>query len=327
MKIKKIDIVKVEVSMNAMFASLLLTNVIIGGENIGFGLKPAGLLISGTYDVKVGAESFNPKKNDINKGDLIIEADNIKISSLDDLNRVILRDEDNVLNLKIVRDDLILSRDLPLISTGEKIKTGLYVKDELLGVGTVTFYKEETGTYFALGHQARGGEDTCYQNGTLYESSVQGISPSSPGKTGQKNATLNQDEIIGNIKKNTDYGIFGSYYDIDTSGLKYEIAEVDEIALGKAQFITVLDGDKKETFDIEITSINKNQKEKTKTLSLKVIDDKLINKTGGIVAGMSGSPIIQNGKIIGAVTHVITKDPLRGYGIFAKTMLDELDDC
>lgn len=296
MKIKKIDIVKVEVSMNAMFASLLLTNVIIGGENIGFGLKPAGLLISGTYDVKVGAESFNPKKNDINKGDLIIEADNIKISSLDDLNRAILRDEDNVLNLKIVRDDLILSRDLPLISTGEKIKTGLYVKDELLGVGTVTFYKEETGTYFALGHQARGGEDTCYQNGTLYESSVQGISPSSPGKAGQKNATLNQDEIIGNIKKNTDYGIFGSYYDIDTSGLKYEIAEVDEIALGKAQFITVLDGDKKETFDIEITSINKNQKEKTKTLSLKVIDDKLINKTGGIVAGMSGSPIIQNGK-------------------------------
>lgn len=260
MKIKKMDIVKVEVSMNAMFASLLLTNVIIGGENIGFGLKPAGLLISGTYDVKVGAESFNPKKNDINKGDLIIEADNIKISSLDDLNRAILRDEDNVLNLKIVRDDLILSRDLPLISTGEKIKTGLYVKDELLGVGTVTFYKEETGTYFALGHQARGGEDTCYQNGTLYESSVQGISPSSPGKAGQKNATLNQDEIIGNIKKNTDYGIFGSYYDIDTSGLKYEIAEVDEIALGKAQFITVLDGDKKETFDIEITSINKNQK-------------------------------------------------------------------
>ena len=241
MKIKKIDIVKVEVSMNAMFASLLLTNVIIGGENIGFGLKPAGLLISGTYDVKVGAESFNPKKNDINKGDLIIEADNIKISSLDDLNRAILRDEDNVLNLKIVRDDLILSRDLPLISTGEKIKTGLYVKDELLGVGTVTFYKEETGTYFALGHQARGGEDTCYQNGILYESSVQGISPSSPGKAGQKNATLNQDEIIGNIKKNTDYGIFGSYYDIDTSGLKYEIAEVDEIALGKAQFITVLD--------------------------------------------------------------------------------------
>ena len=327
MKIKKMDIVKVEVSMNAMFASLLFTNVIIGGENIGFGLKPAGLLISGTYDVKVGAESFNPKKNDINKGDLIIEADNIKISSLDDLNRAILRDEDNVLNLKIVRDDLILSRDLPLISTGEKIKTGLYVKDELLGVGTVTFYKEETGTYFALGHQARGGEDTCYQNGTLYESSVQGISPSSPGKAGQKNATLNQDEIIGNIKKNTDYGIFGSYYDIDTSGLKYEIAEVNEIALGKAQFITVLDGDKKETFDIEITSINKNQKEKTKTLSLKVIDDKLINKTGGIVAGMSGSPIIQNGKIIGAVTHVITKDPLRGYGIFEKTMLDELDDC
>ena len=106
--------------MNAMFASLLLTNVIIGGENIGFGLKPAGLLISGTYDVKVGAESFNPKKNDINKGDLIIEADNIKISSLDDLNRAILRDEDNVLNLKIVRDDLILSRDLPLISTGKK---------------------------------------------------------------------------------------------------------------------------------------------------------------------------------------------------------------
>ena len=135
MKIKKMDIVKVEVSMNAMFASLLFTNVIIGGENIGFGLKPAGLLISGTYDVKVGAESFNPKKNDINKGDLIIEADNIKISSLDDLNRAILRDEDNVLNLKIVRDDLILSRDLPLISTGEKIKTGLYVKDELLGVG------------------------------------------------------------------------------------------------------------------------------------------------------------------------------------------------
>ena len=206
------------------------------------------------------------------------------------------------------------------------IKTGLFIKERLLGIGTVTYYDPENGTYGALGHEMN---DASYSPsidlsfGTIYSSDVTLIRKSKNGKPGEKIASINEEEILGEVEKNNEYGIYGKYTVNVDDYVSLEVGEKEDVKLGKAQIWTVIHGDKVEKFDIEIVSLKDQAKQSVKGISFKIVDERLLDITNGIVAGMSGSPIIQNNKIIGAVTHVLVDKVEYGYGIFIEWMLEE----
>ena len=310
--------------------AILAKDLVIGGQNIGIELKSNGLLISGTYDVKQNGKIYNPKSDsDIRKGDLIVGIDENRITSLNDLATILKKEYANKDSAKItiLRDGITYSKVLKLIKDDYgNIKTGLFIKERLLGVGTITYYDEETHTYGALGHEMN---DASYSPsidlsfGTIYSSDVTLIRKSENGNPGEKIATINENEILGEVVKNNEYGIYGKYSVNVDDYISLEVGKKEDVKLGNAQIWTVIHGDKVEKFDIEIVSVKKQAKQGIKGISFKVVDKRLLDTTNGIVAGMSGSPIIQDNKIIGAVTHVLVDKVEYGYGIFIEWMIEE----
>ena len=305
----------------------------LGGQNIGIELRSEGLLISGTYDVKTENENYNPKADsDIRKGDLIVSVEDKHINCLNDLVHVLkdLYSNKKYVSVSIIRDGITYNRQLKLIKDEfGNIKTGLFIKERLLGIGTITYYDEENKTYGALGHEmidAKYSPSVDLSFGTIYSSDVSLVRKSKDGNPGEKIATINENEILGEIEKNNKFGIYGKYH-IDTKDLvSLEVGEKEDVYLGNAQIWTVIHGDQVEKFDIEIVSLKKQDKQDVKGISFKVVDKRLLNITNGIVAGMSGSPIVQDNKIIGAVTHVLVDNVDYGYGIFIEWMLEESNE-
>ena len=310
--------------------TILAKDVVIGGQNIGIELRSNGLLISGTYDVKQNGKIYNPKSNsDIKKGDLIISVGENSVNSLNDLVTILKEEyaDKSSAKVTILRDGITYTKTLNLIKDEYgNIKTGLFIKERLLGIGTVTYYDPENGTYGALGHEMN---DASYSPsidlsfGTIYSSDVTLIRKSKNGAPGEKIASINEDEVLGEVVKNNEYGIYGKYTVNVDDYVSLEVGDKDSVKLGKAQIWTVIHGDKVEKFDIEIVSVKSQDKQSIKGISFKIVDERLLNITNGIVAGMSGSPIIQDNKIIGAVTHVLVDKVDYGYGIFIEWMLEE----
>lgn len=307
---------------------LAMTHVYVGGENIGFSLKPDGIIVSGTYDVVSNKTVYNPKNSDIRVGDVISYLGDYKITKVDEITDFLSTMREDKVQLEIIRDGEKIARDLRLVKVGDRIKTGLYVKERLLGIGTVSYYDPDTKTYGALGHPVKDNGAAVFElaSGNIYSSNVSGVKPNAEGTVGEKVATLDSNSILGTVEKNTEYGIVGSYTELPEKAVLYEVAKPSEVKLGEAQILTVINGQKKEVFDIKITDLKRQESVATKGITFRVTDPELIAKTNGIVAGMSGSPIIQDGKLIGAVTHVIVNDPLKGYGIYMQHMIDGLAD-
>ena len=215
-----------------------------------------------------------------------------------------------------------------MINVDNVVKTGLYVKDMVSGIGTLTFIDPETKLYGALGHEVVESNSRVLvdvKDGKIFNSTVNGIDKSIRGEPGAKNATIDSNNIYGNIKKNTISGIFGNYTkEIDKSKL-YRVGKYNDIKTGNAKIITVLEGNIKKEYNINIIKVN-NNKNDNKNILFEITDEELIKKTGGIVQGMSGSPIIQGDNIIGAVTNVVVNNPLRGYGILITSMLEEAEN-
>ena len=216
--------------------------------------------------------------------------------------------------------------NLKLSKTEDNVyKTGLYVKDSITGVGTLTFIDPNTKLFGALGHEIiekNTGQRLEIKDGKIYGSSVTGITRSDIGKPGEKNAKYDSSKVFGTVSENTSSGIFGKYTtDIPDKKL-FAVAKEENVKTGKASILTVIDGNTIESFDINILRINNNGNS-TKNILFEITDEKLLKDTGGIVQGMSGSPIIQNDYIIGAVTHVVVDDPKKGYGILITKMLEE----
>lgn len=300
--------------------------VIIGGDNIGIELDFEGILISGTYDVKYNNTTYNPSQNDIKKGDYIIKIDSNKVTTSKELISYLSNfTNSKEVSLTIIRDNKRILRNLFVININGTWKTGLMIKDHILGIGTVTYYDPVRNTYAALGHEisdSSTGNIVKIEGGTIYSSNVSGISKSYNGKPGEKIATINKEDEIGSIVDNTKYGIYGEINNIPSDGILMETAKFNEIKLGKAEIWTVLKGNKKKKYQIEITNIKKQDKKDIKGITFKVTDKELLDTTNGIIQGMSGSPIVQNGKIIGAITHVIVSDVTTGYGIFIDWMIE-----
>ena len=292
--------------------------VYMGGNTIGIEVNTDGVLVVGFYQIY---GKYN--KSDLMVGDYIKKVNNTPVNNLNELTNIIEKYANNKeVNIEYKRDNNIYNTTLKLIEDNGIYKTGLYVKDSIMGIGTLTYIDPESLIYGALGHEiVHNGSSKIVEikDGNIFKNTIVSIDKSSDGYAGSKNAKYYYNTRYGNILKNTNHGIFGKYAsNIDD----YELVMVsDDIKIGDAYIYTVLDGNKVEEFKINIIGININSD--TKNITFEIVDDRLIKETGGIVQGMSGSPIMQNGNIIGVVTHVIVDNPLTGYGLFITKMLEE----
>lgn len=298
------------------------SKVILGGQNIGINIQNNGVIVIGFYKLN---GYFNKGTNEIKVGDLITKVNGIKISSIKELTQEIENNiKDNKVTLTLIRDKKEFDTELNLLKENNVYKTGLYVKDTIKGIGTISYIDPETKIYGSLGHEileSNSNKSIEVKTGYIFESSITGIDKSFDGSPGEKTAKFNASNVFGTIDKNTIYGIFGKYNSsIDQTNL-IEIAKKEEIKLGKAYIYTVLKDNTVEKFEINITNINDYNK--IKNISFEITDERLLNETGGIVQGMSGSPIVQNDKLCGVVTHVIIDKVKTGYGLFITTMLEE----
>lgn len=293
--------------------------IIPGGNNIGIEIDCEGVLVTGFYRVN---GKYNNKE--LKVGDYIINVNNTKVLNTSSLIELIDKySENDEVDLTIKRDGKYKDIKFNLEKVDNKYKTGLYVKDSLTGIGTLTYIDPETRIYGALGHEvieSNTKENFSVEDGEIFKSDVSSIDRSVDGKPGTKNAKFYYNEDYGDIKKNTIHGIYGEYTS-DISNNLMKVGNPDELKKGKASIYTVLDGNEVKEYEINITKIDKNNK--IKNIYFEIVDKELLDRCGGIVQGMSGSPIIQDNKIYGAVTHVVVEDVSKGYGVFITTMLSE----
>lgn len=296
--------------------------IIPGGETLGIEVSSNGIMVIGFYQIN---GKFNKGDPVIKAGDYITKVNEKKVNNIKELTAIIEESiKDKEVSITYIRNGKEKISKLELIEDEGIYKTGLYVKDSITGIGTLSYIDPETKIFGALGHEiteANTNNMVEIKSGIIFRNYITGIDKSSNGIPGSKNAKFYYNTQYGKIKKNTNVGIYGTYEAELPKKDLVEVANKDEVKLGNAKIFTVLNGESIEEFNIEITSINETAK--VKNISFKIEDNLLIDKTGGIVQGMSGSPIIQNDKIVGTVTHVIIDNPLTGYGIFITTMLEE----
>ena len=298
--------------------------IIPGGESIGIKINTDGLVVIGFY--KVDGEYIASKT--IKIGDIITKVNNQKINNLNEISDVIDKDilDNNEINIELIRNNKTINTTLNIKEERGIYKTGLYVKDAVIGLGTLSYIDPESNTYGALGHEITMSENKNIvevKNGTLLESIINSIDKSRNGYVGSKNASISYNKILGNVLKNTNKGIYGKWNTSLPNKELLEVVEFKDIKLGEAYIYTVTDNDNIEKYKINILDKYDSKKDTQKSFSFEIVDEKLLSKTGGIVQGMSGSPIIQDNKIIGCVTNVLVDNVKLGYGISIVTMLEE----
>ena len=296
--------------------------IIASGENVGIKLNSEGIIIVGTYNIN--GENII-KKSGLEIGDIITKIDETKVNNIDNMIDILNNKKNDTINITYKRNNQYKTTTLKFYRENNEIKTGLYLKDSITGIGTLTYVDPKTKIFGALGHEiidSTTDEIFKIKDGTIFKSKVTGIVKSDTGNPGEKNATYDINKVTGNINENTIKGIFGKYTDNINLNNLYKVAKEDEIKLGQAKIKTVLKDSEISEYDINIIKINKT-KDNVKNIIFEIVDDELLSKTNGIIQGMSGSPIIQDDKIIGAVTHVIVENPKKGYGIFITNMLEE----
>ena len=299
--------------------------IIAGGETVGIKLNTDGILIVGSYEIK-GHNSLI--EAGLKTGDIISQINNKDVYTVEEMANIITNCNCNSIKVSFIRDDKLKNTTLDLYEDNGILKTGLYVKDSISGVGTLTFIDPNTKLFGVLGHEITDvniGEIIDIKDGTIFDSKITGIVRSDKGKPGEKNAILYSDKVTGEVFENTNKGIFGEYTSEINNSKTYDVATIDDVKIGDAKILTVLNGTDVEEFSIKITNVAET-KDKLKNIQFEITDEKLLKKTNGIVQGMSGSPIIQDNFIVGAVTHVVVEDPHRGYGILITNMLEEAEN-
>ena len=303
-----------------------------GGISIGVKINNKGALVVGYSDISTheGLSESPGKVAGIELGDIIEEVNGENIETCSDLISKVKTCRNDEMTVKILRGNSEITKKVSLIKEDNEYKIGLWVRDSTAGIGTLTFYDKDSKTFGALGHPITDGDTNVSFNiksGTLLRSSVLSIKKGERGNPGEiKGLFINENESIGNNEKNTNSGIYGdgSVELINPNFNKaMTVAYRDEIKEGHAQIITTVEDGGAKAYDIEILKLLPQDEPGSKSMIIKIVDPVLLEKTGGIVQGMSGSPIIQNGKIIGAVTHVLINKPDVGYGIYIEWMLQD----
>lgn len=290
-----------------------------GGENLGITIRSNGVLVVGFYETNV--------ESDLKIGDLIVSINDTSVTSINDMLSHIETNNNTIkLDIGFYRDSNLMHTTLNLKrDTNGVFKTGLYVKDSITGIGTLTFIDPSTNRYGALGHSVTDSKTNVrfdVKDGKIFKSVVTNIDKSRDGYAGEKNAKFYFETVYGTIDSNKETGIYGTYKDSYNSKNVLEVASIKDIKIGKAIIRTTLTDNKIEEFKIEVLSVDESG---TKNILFQITDEDLIKRTGGIVRGMSGSPIIQDNKIIGAVTHTVVSNNTKGYGISIIKMLESME--
>ena len=309
------------------------TKVIPVGKIAGLKLYTSGVLVVGMSEIEgKDNQRYKPYENSgIEEGDMIIQVNESIVSSTQDLIDEVNKSNGESIILKYVQDNETKECSIfPVQSYDNQYKLGLWVRDSAAGVGTVTFYDSETKKFGALGHGITDidtQELISIASGEFVTTRILNIEKGEAGIPGRVQGTVEEQQTIGTIYKNTKFGIYGIVDNLSSLGIdaskEMELALRDEIKEGKATILCSLDNQKVEEYEIEIEEIYKENNYDNKSMKIKITDKKLIEKTGGIIQGMSGSPIIQNGKFCGAITHVLVNDPTQGYAVFGDIMLKQ----
>lgn len=306
-----------------------------GGHSIGVMLKSRGIMVVGYGPVHIGGQVVNPaREGGIEVGDVILAINGREATSEAQAAQLIEEagQRGDPVQLQIRRRGQVLSRWVAPVRDDQtgRWKLGLYIRDGAMGIGTLTFYDPASGRYGALGHVIADGETNQpiqVREGRIVPASVTAIEPGRPGRPGEKIGIPGDTrDALGTIELNTHYGIFGAM----TGPLQnpffssaVPVGMAGQVRPGKAEIITVVEEHKLERFEVEILRINAAADARGRNLVVRITDPRLLQRTGGIVQGMSGSPILQEGRLVGAVTHVFVNDPTRGYGVLMEWMLHE----
>lgn len=311
--------------------------LVAGGSPFGIKLVMEGVMVTeiGGIDAESGEITYPAKSAGIKVGDVIRLADGQKVTSNSHLQEIIGRSGGRPVTLSVNRDDSCFTTEIiPMKSKSSgKWRGGMWVRDSIAGIGTMTFVNKATGQFAGLGHpvcDSDTGELVPIQSGEAVPVEINEAKKGMKGVPGELRGRFIDGESYGTLCTNNECGIFGTLSDeaiteLCTHGTQYRMGFRQDVTTGSAEILSTVHGESPERYSVEIESIDYSSKSPNKNMVIRITDPRLIDETGGIVQGMSGSPIIQNGKLIGAVTHVFVADPTRGYGIFAENMIESLD--
>ncbi len=308
--------------LTANGASAKVKYLYLGGQTCGFNLKTRGATVVGITDVLTDDGVISPSKcAGLEIGDIILSLNGKEINSANDLTVALNGYNGGVVVTEILRENNKKLLDVfPEKDVNGIYKIGVLIRDDLQGLGTVTYVDSE-GNFGALGHPVANQFGELYDvvEGQVFDCSIIGVNKAKRGKAGELKGIFIGENSIGKITNNSEVGLFGRLENFENLNLTK--VETGKATVGKAEIISTIDGNKKEKFDIEIVKTD-YRSNNTKNLVIRITNKNLLNKTGGILQGMSGSPIVQNGKLVGAVTHVFINDPTRGFGISIENMLN-----
>lgn len=300
--------------------------VYLGGQPFGVKFYNNGVIVIELEEYYDGSKYICPAKDGgLKINDIIKEANDVSIRTNEDLQATIINSNGNPLTFTIERNGKEIKKDVvPKKNTAGFYLLGAWVRDSCAGIGTVTYYDKDNNYFAALGHGICDNDTSALLPlgfGEVVSANISGVTKSTTGKAGSLNGYFT-DNTIGNLTKNSEVGIYGTIIDnIYYKNQKIEIADYNEVKTGKAQLYTTIKDEKVGCYDIEITKICNSSKNSNENFVIKVTSDELLKNCGGIVQGMSGSPIVQDGKLVGAVTHVFLNKPNEGYGVMAQNMV------
>lgn len=306
--------------------------VIPVGRAVGIKLFSDGVVVVGTSEITTDRGSVNPAKDcGLREGDIITHINATEVDTIEEVSALLQELEGETMSIRAIRDNkqVQLTATAALCSADGAYKLGAWIRDSMAGIGTVTFYCPETGAFGALGHGINDVDTALLmplESGSILPATVAGVEKGQHGDPGQLKGVFDTSSTLGLLHANTSGGVFGVMADSNwVDGTPVEAAERGEVEAGDASILCNIDGDQVGEYAVRIEKVFPESANDCRDYLIRVTDPRLLEATGGIVQGMSGSPILQNGKIVGAVTHVLVDDPASGYGIWVGRMLQQCE--
>lgn len=314
------------VSATAQTETSVGTKVIPLGRAVGIKLFSDGVLVVGLSPVETEDGMQYPGRDcGLKTGDVITHIDGDEVDTIEQVQDVVIQRAGEPLIIQAMRGQRQVQLTVEAVENSQGVyQLGVWLRDSMAGIGTMTFYDPASGSFAALGHGINDVDTSMLmplESGSIMEATVSDVKKGLSGQPGELHGQFDLTKDLGSLYANTDRGIFGQMSEGEmTAGLEpVEVASRDQIHVGEATILSNIRGDQVEEFDVKITHVSADG-DGARSLMIQVTDPELLEATGGIVQGMSGSPILQDGRLVGAVTHVLVNDPTRGYGIFAETM-------
>lgn len=303
--------------------------VYLGGDAFGLKMFTKGCMVINLESFKSDNGNVNPaKESGLKINDNIIYVEDVKIDNNETLEDVIENCDGEDLDFVVERNHETIEFEItPIKDESGEYKIGAWIRDSCSGIGTISYYDENTGIYAGLGHgicDIDTGELINLDNGNICKATITGVTKATEGVAGTLNGFLNNNEI-GSLSINSNYGVYGEYKDLN-SNRKIEVADIDEVKTGTAYVYSTINSDGIQKFEANIESICNTDCNNNKNFVIEITDKRLLSVTGGIVQGMSGSPVVQNSKLVGVINHVFVNSPEKGYCIFAQNMVSNFDN-